>query len=199
MNVSTKAIGSIMQNVKQASKFELLSSSFLVLFVMLLFSSCSKNMEEIPGMDNTEVTALKESSPSRMNNSRVAVPFDETLFVPCANAGAGENVALTGTTHLNYQMTWNDHGFNLIYHTTSHGITGVGLSTGEIFLGSAGVKGSAKGSWVNNQWKGITTERMRIIGQNTSYIVKYKYHLIVTPDGKVNVSTSEKTIDCISQ
>ena len=197
MNISTKAIGSIMQNVKQASKFKSLSISFLALSAMLLLSSCSKNMEEMPGQDNMEVNALKQSSPSQMNNSLVAVPFNETLFVPCSNGGSGENVALTGTTNLVYQMTWNDQGFNMVYHSNSQGITGVGLTSGEIFLGSTGTKGSVRGSWVNNQWIGIMLERMRIIGQNTTYIVKYKYQLIVTPDGKVNVSTREKSIDCI--
>ena len=197
MNINTKAIGSIMQNVKQASKFKSLNISLLALSVMLLFSSCSKNMEEMPGQDNMEVSALNQSSPSQMNNSLVAVPFNETLFVPCSNGGSGENVALTGTTNLVYQMTWNDQGFNMVYHSNSHGITGVGLTSGEIFLGSAGTKGTVRGSWVNNQWIGIMLERMRIIGQNTTYIVKYKYQLIVTPDGKVNVSTREKSIDCI--
>ena len=185
-----------MQNVKQASKFKLLSTSFLALFVMLLLSSCSKNIAEMPGQDNTEVSALNQSSPSRMNNGLVAVPFEETLFVPCANGGAGENVTLTGTTNFVYQMAWNDHGFNLVYHANSHGVTGVGLSSGETFVGSGGTQGSVIGSWVNNQWIGTTIEQMRIIGQNTTYIVKYKYQLIVTPDGNVTVSIREKTIEC---
>jgi hypothetical protein len=199
MNVSTKSISALIQNVKRASKFKLLSISFLSLFLMLFLSFCSKNMAEMPGGHNIEVSALKQTSPSRMNNSQVAVPFEETLFVPCGNGGAGENVALTGAINFVYQMSWTDHGFNLVYHTNSHGITGVGLSSNEIFLGSLGTNGSVMGSWVNNQWIGTTIERMRIIGQHTAYVVRYKYQLIVTPDGKVTVSTREKTIDCLDK
>jgi hypothetical protein len=186
----------IMQNVKQASKFKLLSSSFLALFVMLLLFSCSKNAAESPAANNENVTALNQSSASRISNSLAAVPSEETLFVACANGGAGENVTLTGTTNFVYQMIWNDHGFKLVYHANSRGVTGVGLSSGETFVGSEGTQGIAMGSWVNNQWIGTTIERMRIIGRNTKYIVKQTYHLIVTPDGKVTVNSREKTIDC---
>ena len=203
-----------MQHVNQASKFKLLSTTFLAFFIMLLTSSCNKNSDVLPGANNREVSALNQSSssrvnnsltavsalnqssPSRMNNSLVAVPFEETLFVPCANGGAGENVTLTGTTNFVYQMTWTDHGFKLVYHANSRGITGVGLTSGETFVGSEGTQGSVVGSWVNNQWIGITIERMRIIGRNTTYTVKNKYQLIVTPDGKVTVNSMEKTIEC---
>ncbi|HET9280294.1 MAG TPA: hypothetical protein VFN95_19000 [Flavitalea sp.] len=185
-----------MQHVNQASKFKLLSTSFLAFLIMLLSSSCSKNSDVLPGANNMEVKALNQSSSSKMNNSLVAVPFEETFFVPCANGGAGENVTLTGTTNFVYQMTWTDHGFKLVYHANSRGITGVGLTSGETFVGSEGTQGSVVGSWVNNQWIGNTIERMRIIGRNTTYIVKNKYQLIVTPDGKVTVNSMEKTIDC---
>lgn len=189
MNVSTKAIST--------SKFKLLGSPIVALLIMLFLASCSKNADVMPDQFNTQVSAMNASSPSGMNDKMVAVPFLETLFVPCGNSGAGENVTLSGSMNFVYQMTWNDHGFSLVYHTNSRGITGVGLSSGEMFLGSVGTNGSVMGSWVNNQWIGSTIERMRIIGQNTMYVVKYKNQLVVTPDGKVTVKTSEKTIDCI--
>jgi len=189
----------IMQHFKQVSMRKLLSTSFLASFAMLFLFSCSKNLTETPAQDNTNANTLNASSASKMNNGLVAVPFEETLFIPCANEGAGENVTLTGTTHFVYQMTWNDHGFSLVYHANSQRVTGVGLSSGETFIGSEGTQGSAKGSWVNNQWIGTTIEQMRMIGRNSKYLVKYKYHLIVTPDGDVKVSTSEKTIDCITK
>jgi hypothetical protein len=187
----------IMQNVKQVSALKLVSTSFLALSAMLLLFSCRKDTTEMTGQENTASSALSSSSPSKMNNSLAVVPFEETLFVPCANGGAGENVTLTGITNFVYQMRWNDQGFSLVYHANSHGVTGVGVSSGETFVGTDGTQGSVMGSWVNNQWIGTTIEQMRIIGNNTRYIVKYKYHLIVTPDGNVTVSTSEKTIDCI--
>jgi hypothetical protein len=143
MNVSTKIKVFFFKNLKHAFKFKQLSAALLAVFVLL--SSCSKNMADMPVQENTEVSPLKQSSPSQMNNSLVEVPFEETLFVPCGNSGAGEDVALNGTTHLVYQMSWNDRGFNLVYHSNSRGITGVGLSSGEIFRGSVGTQGSVRG------------------------------------------------------
>jgi hypothetical protein len=84
----------------------------------------------------------------------------------------------------------------LVYHANSHDLTGVGLSSGETFAGSDGTQGSVIGSFVNSQWIGTTIEQMRVIGQNTKFTVKYKYHLVITPDGNVSVSISDKTTDC---
>ena len=188
-----------MQHVKQVSTLKLLSTSFLAFFGMLLLFSCSKNLNDTPAQDNTNSNALNSSSPSRMNNSLVAVPFEETLFVSCANGGAGENVTLTGTTNFVYQMRWNDHGFSMVYHANSQRVTGIGLSSGEKFVGSDGTQGTVMGSWVNSQWIGTTIEQMKIIGSDSRYVVKYKNHITVTPDGNVTVTTNEKTIDCVTK
>jgi hypothetical protein len=185
-----------MQNVKQVSVIKLLSNSFLALFVMLFLFSCSKNIAEMPGQDNTGASTSIQTSQAQPKNGLLQVPFAEELFVSCANGGAGENVTLTGSSHLVYQITWNDHGFHLVYHANSRDLTGIGLSSGETFVGTDGTQGSVMGSWVNNQWIGTTIEQMRITGQHTTFIVKYKYHLIVTPDGNVTVSISDKTTDC---
>jgi hypothetical protein len=96
-------------------------------------------------------------------------------------------------------MSWTDHGFTMVYHSNSQKVTGIGLSSGETFAGSDGTQGTVRGTWVNSQWEGTTTEQMRITGSNSRYTVKYKYHLVVTRDGNVTVSTSDKTIDCITK
>lgn len=185
-----------MKNVKQSTNIKLLSSSFLAIFVMLLMSSCNKNLADktVPG--NAQLSALGKSAPTEQTNGLVQVPFEETLFVPCANDGAGEDVIITGTTHFVYQMVWNDNGFHLVYHDNSQGISGTGLISGEKFSGSDGTQGTVSASWVDNKWTGTTIEQMKINGNKTRYTVRYKHHLVVTPDGKVTVSSNEKTVDC---
>jgi len=166
------------------------------LFTILLLSSCAKNNTDLPVDDNTELSIPNQPSPIQMKNGLVAVPFEETVFIPCANDGAGEEVSITGTTNFVYQMNWNDRGFNLVYHENSRHITGTGSSSGETFVGSEGTNGTVMGAWTNNQWIGTTIQQMKLIGRNTSYIVRYKYHLVVTPDGVVTVNMKEQTIDC---
>jgi hypothetical protein len=185
-----------MQKVKQTPTFKLLITPLLALFTMVLLFSCSKNIAEIPGQNNPELSASNQSSPSHMNNGLAVAPFESTLFVPCANGGAGEDVALTGKTNFIYQMSWNEHGFSLVYHDNSYGVTGVGLSSGETFTASGGTQETVMGSWVNNQWIGTLIRQLRIIGQGSSFIVNYKYRITVTPDGNVTVNIREETIDC---
>jgi hypothetical protein len=185
-----------MRNVNQTSTLKLLSIFFLALFSMVLLFSCSKNAAELTGQDKAELTVADASSPSSSRNSIVSVPFENTVFVPCANGGAGEDVLLNGYTAFVYQIVWNDHDFSLSYHGNDHHVTGVGLSSGESFVSSGGFEGTVMGSWVNEQWVGTIIRQLRIIGQNTVFTVNYKLQLIVTPDGKVTVSAREQTADC---
>jgi len=185
-----------MQIVKQAPEFKLLSTCFLALFAMVLLFSCSKNIAEIPGQDNPELSAVNQSSPAQVSNSLESAPFERTFFVPCANGGAGEDVSLTGTINIVDQVIFNDHGFTLTYHTNPHAVTGVGLSTGDTFTASGGSQGTITGSFENEQFTGFYTEQLRIVGQNSTFIVNYKFHVTITSDGNVSTSISEETVDC---
>jgi hypothetical protein len=183
-----------MKNVKQASKLELFSAALFALAAMVLVFSCTKNIAEVPAQDNEHLAAANSQSNTR--NSIVAVPFENTVFVSCANGGAGEDVLLTGKTNFVYQIAWNENGFSMVYHDNVHEVNGVGLSSGENFAASGGTQGTVRGSWVSNQWVGTTIQQLRIIGPNTSFTVNNKLQLVVTPDGNVTVSVREQTTDC---
>lgn len=186
-----------MQHVKQTSKFKLLSTSFLALFVMLLFSSCSKNVADIPGQNNTEVSLSNQSSAANVSSSEELVPYGRTLFVPCGNGGAGEEVTLTGSLKIVEQIIYNDRGFTFNYHVIAQGITGVGLSTGEKFEASGGNKGTITGEFgEEGQYTRVFMEQLRIIGQNSVFKVLYKTKITITPDGKITTSIEEETVDC---
>jgi hypothetical protein len=184
-----------MQNEKQASKFFFLNYSALAFLTMAFLFSCSKDNVDNLSQDNAlNLAGQNEHASSR--TSIVAVPFETTEFVRCANGGAGEDVQLNGYTAFVYQIVWNDHDFSLSYHGNNHQVTGVGLSSGDSFAGSGGYEGTAMGSWVNNQWVGNTIQHLRIVGPNAVFTVNFKLQLIVTPDGSVSVSTLERTVDC---
>ena len=184
-----------MQNVKQPSKF-LFGGCALSLLVAALLLSCTKEKAEIPNEDNAALNVAGISPQSSPRTSIVAVPFENSEFVPCANGGAGEDVLLSGYTAFVYQISWNENGFSLSYHGDNHQVTGVGLSSGESFVGSGGFEATVRGSWVNSQWAGTTIQQLRIVGQSTVFSVNYKLQLTVTPDGTVTVSVGERTIDC---
>lgn len=185
-----------MQHVMQISKFRSMIIGFLSVFTVALLFSCTKNVVDDSKPTVEEATAANASSNSSSGNIIHAVPFETTLFVPCANGGAGEDVTLTGFTNFIYQMTWTDQNFTLVYHDNVHKVTGVGASSGETFVASGGTNGTVMGSWVNSQWIGTTIQQLRVVGRNNSFFVTYKYHITITSDGKVTVNSNEDTADC---
>jgi hypothetical protein len=184
-----------MQNTKQVLKFNFFNFGALALLTMLFLFSCSKDSSDVATSAGESVLS-NSSGAAHEKYGSVAVPFNATVFVACANGGAGEDVALSGTMNFVYQMTWTNNGFSMIFHDNSHGVTGLGLSSGETFTASSGTQGTAVGSWENSQWIGTGTRHLRIVGANSRFSVDYHYRLIVTPDGKVTVSVWEQTSDC---
>ena len=166
-----------------------------VLTVVLLFS-CTKNVAEVPDQAAEEATAVDANPNGKNDNIIHAVPFETTVFVPCANGGAGEDVRLTGFTNFIYGLVYTDRGFTLVYHDNVHQVTGVGLSSGEKFVASGGTNGTVNGVWYSSQWVGNTTTQMRIIGQSAKFTVIYKHHITVSQDGSVSVNNTEQTADC---
>jgi hypothetical protein len=185
-----------MQNVKKTSKFKLVGHFFLTLFSMLLLFSCSKTMGDMPVQDNPKLSTLNQSTSERIYGGVESVPFYRTLFVTCANSGAGEEVLLTGTVIDVDQVIFNDHGFTLTIHTNPKGITGVGLSTGDKFIASGGSQETITGAFENNQFTGGYIEQLRIVGPTSTFIINYKFHVTVLADGTFTSSISDENVLC---
>jgi len=166
-----------------------------VLTVALLFS-CTKNVAEVPDQAAEEATAVDANPHGKNDNIIHAVPFETTVFVPCANGGAGEDVRLTGFTNFIYGLVYTDRGFSMQYHDNVHQVKGVGLSSDESFIANGGTNGTVAGVWYSSQWVGNSSTQMRIIGQNTRFTVIYKHHITVSQDGSLTVSNTEQTADC---
>ena len=169
---------------------------FLTVLTVVLLFSCTKNVADVPDQAVEEATAVDANPHGKNDNIIHAVPFETTVFVPCANAGVGEDVQLTGFTNFIYGLVYTDRGFSMLYHDNVHQVTGVGLSSGESFVASGGTNGTVVGVWYSTQWVGNTTTQMKIIGQKTTFTVIYKHHITVSQDGSVTVNNIEQTADC---
>ena len=169
---------------------------FLCVLTVALLFSCTKNVADLPGQTAEEATAVDGNPNGKNDNIIHAVPFETTVFVPCANGGAGEDVRLAGFTNFIYGLVYTDRGFSMQYHDNVHQVTGIGLSSGESFVASGGTNGTVVGVWYSSQWVGNTTTQMRIIGRNTRFTVIYKHHITVSQDGSVSVNNTEQTADC---
>jgi len=185
-----------MQNLMQISTLRTAIAGFLSVLAAGLLFSCSKNAADIPLPAINDVAAANVSPGLSNRNSNVAVPFETTLFVPCANGGAGEEVVLTGTVNFVQQISWTDRGFTMNYHENTQGLKGTGLSSGERFTASGGTNGTVMGSWVNSQWTGTTIRQLRVSGPRSHFFMNYKYHITVISDGSVKVNSREETAEC---
>ena len=181
-----------MQRVKQNFLKLTSQSLFLMLGAVLLFS-CKK---ENPTPASTENATLSSTSQSLGKRSTVDVPFNKTIFVSCANVGAGENIELQGKTNFVYKYIWTDHGFNIGYHENTLNVKGIGLSSGDVYVGSGGTEGTVSSSWVNDKWVATTIEHLRVVGPNANFSVKNTYHITINPDGDVVVDRYNQEVDC---
>ena len=170
---------------------------FFTILAMVILSSCKKSIDELPGQGNVEAGLSNQSARANVSSSEELVPYDRTLFVPCGNGGAGEEVTLTGSLKIVEHIVYNDHGFTFNYHVIVQGITGVGLSTGEQYQASGGNKGTIAGEFGEyGQYTNVFMGQLRIIGQNSVFKVMYKTKITITPDGKITTSIEEETVDC---
>ena len=184
-----------MQNAIQLSKIRSMIIGFLSVLTLTLLFSCSKNIAEKPGQE--EVSASNQSSRAQTYNSVVSEPYASTLFIPCANGGAGEDVSLTGTVKIVRQETSNSQRFTYTLHVHTEGITGVGLSTGDTFKAIGGSQAAVTGTIeYGGQYSATYTQQMRFTGQGISFVVKYKFHVTITSNGETSTRIDEEKIEC---
>ena len=167
---------------------------FFIMFTTTLLFSCSK--ENTPGSSVEQVISPAISLNASDRTSTVPIPFDETIFVSCANGGAGEYVHVTGRTNLVYTISWTDHGFTFGYHSNTYNIKGTGLSSGQNFTGSGNTEGQVMGSWVNEQWLSNFVDKLKLVASHTNFVVKSNYHVVVNPNGTVQVDRNDDLVEC---
>jgi len=127
----------------------------------------------------------------------VALPFADTFSVPCANEGAGEDVAVEGFLHVLITETVDRNG---VVHTTSHfqpmGISGTGLTTGDSYQATGITRDQINGTeppfeitFVNN---------FRIIGQGTgnNLLIHEVFHVTVKANGELTVFVDHLSAEC---
>ena len=123
-------------------------------------------------------------------------PIDVFVFIPCAAAGAGELVLLSGELHDLFHVTSDGNGgFHVRGHDNPQGVSGTGFSTGAKYQGTGVTqfeftsKAGFEETDVNN---------FRIIGQGpgNNYLVHDNFHVTVTAKGEVTASHDNFRIDC---
>jgi hypothetical protein len=128
-------------------------------------------------------------------SSNTSFPIAFSVFVPCANGGAGEVVALSGELHDMFNVSFDSDGMRVDVHDNPQGVSGRGLTTGEKYqaTGVTRFKLSSAGSiditYVDN---------FRIIGQGpgNNFSFHDNLHLSINANGDVTAFHDNFRADC---
>jgi hypothetical protein len=122
-------------------------------------------------------------------------PIAITVFVPCADGGAGELVVLEGDLHVLLSITQNDNRLSVKGHSQPQGISGTGLSTGDMYRGT----GVTQDHFTTGLGETFTfVNNFRIIGQgpDNNILVHQTFHVTINANGVVTATVDNFSVDC---
>jgi hypothetical protein len=132
-----------------------------------------------------------------VSSTQTTLPFNASLWVPCANGGAGEYVALSGNVEFStHDVLDADGGTHERKMMRPSGVSGVGATTGLHYRGtgmsfmSDGVSdGASAYTYVNN---------FRIIGQGpgNNVLVHAVVHQTLNAEGAVTAEVNLSSSSC---
>src|SRR5689334_15050025 len=126
------------------------------------------------------------------------VPFAQVAFVPCANGGAGEQVLISGTLHIEQHITINDNRATIKSHFQPQGAGGVGLTTGDVYNATGVTQEVDTVPLTNGAAEFTFTNNFRIIGQGpgNNLLVHQTIHTTINANGDVTSVVSNTSAEC---
>jgi len=132
-----------------------------------------------------------------VTNVKVPIaPF--TVFVPCANGGAGELVDFTGDLHVLVSSTINGNHVSGKLQVQPQGVGGVGLVTGDKYRATGLTQETFSFDLSNGQGSDTFVNNFRMIGAGpgNNFLVHETLHLTINASGSVTVFFDNFSIGC---
>ena len=142
------------------------------------------------------IPAAAASGKATVTTTNDRFPIDITVFIPCANAGVGEDVDLSGNLHVLFHTTDDAQGgFHVKSHAQPQGVSGVGQITGDKYQGT-GVTQDQFNAQVGEEFTFVNN--FRIIGQGpgNNFLVHQVIHVTVNANGEVTAEVDLFSEDC---
>jgi hypothetical protein len=145
-----------------------------------------------------EFAAIDQPIPwAVLDKVNVKIPIALTQFVPCADGGQGEDVALTGNLHVLFQFAISNSGqVTLRDHSNPQGVVGTGLSTGDTYRGTGVTQSHDRLGQVGESFTFVNNFRIIGRGPGNNFTVHETIHVTVNANGNVTVSTEKARIGC---
>ena len=183
---------------KNQYKFGIIQFS-IALFLSILIFSCSKTGQLDQGIKPIEELATTSNdNAARTYQSQQTWLYDDIVWIPCANDGAGEYVKLDGYVHFTYIMSINNNRFTLITQTNPNEVLGTGLTTGIHYVGTGGGEEPYLGSMTDGQWSSGGTTKFLFVGAGpgNDLSVTFKAHVVVNANGEISSELQDAKYSC---
>jgi hypothetical protein len=130
--------------------------------------------------------------------TNITVPFNSTVFIPCANGGVGEQVQLSGDLHILISTTITDTTLHLTQHFQPQGVTGVGLVTGDKYQATGVTRTDMNTNGTPFPFNTTLVNNFRIIGQGrgNNFLVHATVHTTVSANGDVTAEVNNTSTEC---
>jgi hypothetical protein len=151
--------------------------------------------------DSSAPTSADSSTPPAsfravVTTTNFSFPLEQTVFVPCANGGAGESVTLSGSLHEVFHVTVNDAGHSTVkFFDQPQGVSGVGSVTGTKYQGT-GVTQDIRTTRVGFEETFVNVFQMVGQGPGNNFAVHEKLHVTVNANGTVTTSRDPIETTC---
>jgi len=124
------------------------------------------------------------------------IPWSANNWVPCANGGDGEFVALSGNLHALYNVTFDNHGgVHVKSHYQPQGISGFGSVTGDMYH-ATGLTQWEYNAVVGQQYTWVNNYRIIGQGPGNNYVEHEDIHVTVNLDGTVITEHDHLSVEC---
>jgi hypothetical protein len=131
--------------------------------------------------------------------SNFNIPIDQSVFIPCANGGAGDNVTLGGPLHMLAVVTFTKDQAHVKLQANPQDVTGKGSGAGATYR-ATGVSrddlnvNTANGFPVNE----TIVNNFRIIGkgQVDNFLVHETLHFTVNANGMLTANHDSLSVEC---
>jgi hypothetical protein len=158
--------------------------------MLLVFSICA-------------MAALLPASPALAAatsfTASTTIPIDLTVFVPCANSGAGELVTLSGNLHDLFHVTFDGSGgLTVKVLDNPQGVSGVGQSTGTVYHGTGQTQQTFHLSGVSDASSSTFVNVFHIVGSGpgNDFFVREVTHVTVNANGTLTAFVDQFSVTC---
>jgi hypothetical protein len=159
--------------------------------LLALLVACGTDQAVAPDSPDIPPPSFRATAVTQSAN----IPLDESIFTPCANGGAGEEIVLSGNLHLLFHATQTEHSLIFTLHQNLQGVTGTGVVTGTTYH-ATGI--SLVHFTVSKGVRQTVVDNFNVIGPAGagSLLLHEVFHFTVNANGEVAVELDHVTMEC---